>query len=65
MEDVRERKMSQFREGSFGRFESHEEGIPVYWRTVRMPDFGGEVVEVDEGGEGDRLMPALEKYEKK
>jgi hypothetical protein len=30
--------MSQFREGSFGRLESHEGGIPVNLRTERMPE---------------------------
>ena len=44
MEDVTEMKMSQFRDGSLGRF-SHDFGIPVYWRTVRMPDGGIGVAE--------------------
>jgi len=42
MEDVHERNMSQFREGSFGRLSRSEGGIPVYRSTVRIPDcFGG------------------------
>ena len=31
-------KMSQFREGSLGRLESHDWGIPVYLRAAFMPD---------------------------
>lgn len=31
-------KMSQFREGSFGRLESHDWGMPVYFRAAFMPD---------------------------
>jgi hypothetical protein len=49
--------MSQFREGSLGRFESQEAGIPVYLRAARNPEFEG-------GGDGEEedwteLMPAL------
>jgi hypothetical protein len=55
MEEVKERNMSQLRDGSFGRLESHEGGIPVYWRTVRMPDLGGG----DDEDEAE-LMPALQ-----
>ena len=38
MDDVHERNISQFLEGSFGRLSSHEGGIPVYLKTVRTPD---------------------------
>ena len=31
-------KMSQFREGTLGRLESHDWGIPVYLRAAFMPD---------------------------
>ena len=31
-------KMSQFREGIFGRLESHDWGMPVYFRAAFMPD---------------------------
>jgi hypothetical protein len=57
-----ERKMSQFRDGSLGRLENHEEGIPVYWSAERIPDFGGwggGNEEVD-GGDGAELMPACQ-----
>ena len=41
-EDVTERKINQFREGSLGFLSSHEGGIPVYRKTVFTPDcFGG------------------------
>ena len=30
--------MSQFREGSLGRLESHDWGIPVYFKAALMPD---------------------------
>lgn len=30
--------MSQFLEGSFGRLESHDWGMPVYFRAAFMPD---------------------------
>ncbi len=43
MEDVTVRKMSQLRDGSLGRLESHDFGIPVYSRAERIPDFGGSV----------------------
>ncbi len=43
MEDVTVRKMSQLRDGSLGRLESHDLGIPVYSRAERIPDFGGSV----------------------
>lgn len=39
--EVTERKISQFRDGSFGRLSSHEGGMPVYCSTVFMPDCGG------------------------
>jgi hypothetical protein len=35
--------MSQFREGSFGRFVNHEDGMPVYSRADTRPDFRGGV----------------------
>lgn len=31
-------KMSQLREGSFGRLSSQEAGMPVYLRAVRIPE---------------------------
>jgi len=31
-------KMSQLREGSFGRLSSQDVGIPMYLRAVRKPD---------------------------
>ncbi len=43
MEDVMVRKMSQLRDSSLGRLESHNLGISVYSRAERLPDFGGSV----------------------
>ncbi len=43
MEDVMVQKMSQLRDGSLGRLESHNLGIPVYSRAEQIPDFGGSV----------------------
>lgn len=55
-------KISQFREGSFGRFSSHEGGIPVYSRADRRPEFcfgmgGRGGVEEDEEACGGEDMP--------
>lgn len=41
MEDVTPMKMSQFRDGNFGRFDNQEAGIPVYLRAAFKPDSGG------------------------
>jgi hypothetical protein len=38
MVEVTPMKMSQFREGSFGRLESHDWGMPVYLRAAFIPD---------------------------
>ena len=38
MVEVTPIKMSQFREGNFGRLESHDWGMPVYFRAAFMPD---------------------------
>ncbi len=43
MEDVTVRKMGQLHDGSLGRLESHDFGIPVYSRAEQIPDFGGSV----------------------
>jgi hypothetical protein len=40
MEDVKPKKMNQFLEGGLGRFENHEDGIPVYSNAAQIPDFG-------------------------
>ena len=39
IDEVTERKMSQFREGSFGRLLNHDGGMPVYSRADLIPDF--------------------------
>lgn len=49
MEDVTERKISQFREGSLGRLSSQETGIPVYFRAVRNPEGLGDFTGSDGG----------------
>ena len=41
MDDATPIKMSELREGSLGRLDSHEVGIPVYLRAVLRPDSGG------------------------
>lgn len=38
MDEVTPMKMSQLRDGSFGRLSSQEVGSPVYLRAVRIPD---------------------------
>lgn len=40
MLDVTLINMSQFREGSLGLLSSHEGGMPVYCKTVFMPEIG-------------------------
>lgn len=38
IEEVTDRKISQFREGSFGRLSNQEAGIPVYCKAVLNPE---------------------------
>jgi hypothetical protein len=58
MEEVTVRKMSQFREGRRGRLFSHDGGIPVNDRTVRMPPGGLGAVDGVPSEPG-ALMPAV------
>lgn len=53
------KNISQFREGSLGRFSSQEGGIPVYSRAVRTPDLGF----IGGGGGGGGAGVALEEVD--
>ena len=51
-------KMSQFREGSLGRFVSHEAGIPVYFNAAWIPPLGAAAVD-DVADEGVGFSPCV------